>query len=141
MPQKDGYWRNLVQIDDECFFNFRLQVNLHGANESFVGFNVNNCGQSFLNRNLVPPLGLIFALGVKHQSEKCAVKFLSSPKHPSEKEFTINLEGTEPFSEIFEFLYEDMKKAMEFGLEGRIDRLKSQEYEAEKRLGFSVPTS
>ncbi|MBD1863033.1 MULTISPECIES: hypothetical protein [Trichocoleus] len=138
--QKEGYWRDRIKIDDDCFFRFRLMISLHEVNEQFAGFNTNNSGKHFFEIGLAPPSGMIFGLGIKLKDEQeCTIKILNPPKNSPEKVFTINLQQENLFHEVFEFLYQEMRKSMEHGLQGRIDRLTNQGSEAENQFGFAMP--
>ena len=135
-----GYhFRDAISIEKEGFFGFKLLINLEDG-----GFNINICGQSFADNNLLPPSGIVLYISIK----KIDVNVYSvvTPHLEQEeigsKKFTINTCENISYSEFLESCFNVMKKILEGGLNERSRKLSLESNSVNKvAFGFQLPLS
>lgn len=86
---------------------------------------------------MIPPSGIILPIAIKLESNFFTLNvFDRNEKGAISKHFSIKLEENEPFVEVFNFLFQAIKKQLELGLEARINMLNQQEIISETSFGF-----
>jgi hypothetical protein len=140
--QIDSFIPNSVIFDDDGFFKFNLQVQIVET-----PFNVNSSGNSFFQKSLAPPSGVILPISIKNLINKSfivksfAIEKEGSPSkstdyetdyefdhsEPSQeiidKSFTINSNDDTSWSDFLESSFQVMKKIVQENLEQRISKL------------------
>ncbi|MEH1902347.1 MAG: hypothetical protein V7L04_13245 [Nostoc sp.] len=135
-----GYhFRDAISIDKEGFFGFQLLIKLEDE-----GFNINNCGRSFADKNLLPPSGIVLYISI--QKIDANVYSVVTPHLEKDeigsKKFTINTYENLSYAEFLESCFNVMEKILEGGLNERSRRLSLESNSVNKvAFGFQLPLS
>ena len=126
-----NFIQDLITVDDECFFNFRLLVSI--ANSPF---NKNSSGESFVEKGLAPLSGVVLFMAVKLQGDSFIVKTPAIVEEEVvEKEIMINPNIDDAWTELLELCFQVMKKMIEGGLQERIRKLGAKTV-PQRAIGF-----
>ncbi|MEH1832737.1 MAG: hypothetical protein V7L29_11800 [Nostoc sp.] len=128
-----NFIQDAIIVDNECFFSFKLVISA-----SNTGFNINSCGKSFFDKNLVPPSGIAIYISIKQEDD---IFIVIAPSIKEEKLFTeiFKIYSDNPsWTELLESLTQVIINFSKKDLKYRISQLFEESSQQVKPFGFYV---